>query len=371
MDVTDQILQQGTLVYSASDNTNPGQLSSAKTLNYSKGGSLQKADNLNVSVIPYKINYKDEVGLFGAENYYLKVNCKITGDVVLQCFTEVGWSCAFAEGFARSFASGTVTYYPPDQPGTGNQNPIDTARFHLANAQGTPYVTNTFNNNSQVSVGDIIYLNQYQSDPQGDPVPPNTFNYTWYYRDQNNLFPNNFLAIPGATSSTYTITNAYFDKHIGCNITYVDQAGFNNAWDTGPVFVATDPNPSGALPDYDNARIVDEVDIPNWNPGELLPDKLPDLGLDAYISVELIRKDTGNRFIDSHVDYRLYTQTGHEHPHDKMYIKSTDSFYIGIHARNTKRFVYEFECRIGNEYRPLASIADPTEIMRTNDRPSY
>ena len=371
MDVTDQILQQGTLVYSASDNTNPGQLASAKTLNYSKGGTLQKADKLDVSVIPYKINYKDEVGLFGSENYYLKVNCKITGDIVLQCFTEAGWSCAYAEGYEVSFPSGTVTYYSPGvQLG---QQPIDTARFQLVDSQGTAFNTNAGSNNSKVSVGDTLFLNQTQSDPQGDPVSPNTFNYAWYYRDSSNTFDsgNPAINIPGATNSTYTITDAYFDKHIGCLITYVDQAGFSEGWDTFTVFVDTDPSPPNNLPDYENAGIVDEVPIPNWNPGELLADKLPDLGLDAYISVELIRKDTGNMFIDSHIDYRLYTNAGQEHPHDKMYIKSTDTFYIGIHARNTKRFVYEFECRIGNEYRPLASIADPTEIMNTNDRPSY
>ena len=360
MDVTEQIRKQSNLVYSASDNTNPSQLASAKSLNYSHGATLQKPENLGVSVVPYKINYKDTIGLFGVENYFLKVNCAVTGDIVLQCFTEVGWSCAYVEGM--QLPTGTVTYYPPG--GTGQQ-PVDTARFELRDAPGGG--GNALSSTSQIAVGSTIYMHQTQTDPEGDPstfVP-----FSWYFRDVAND-PGEFTLITGETASSYTVDVSVFGKHVGCFVDYTDAGGNNDSWNAGTCFVATN---GSALPEYQNSTVNQNAQDSqaNFFSAALNSDTLPNIGADAYISVELIRKDSGNRFIDAHVDYRLYTQDGFEHPFDKMYIKPTDSFYIGIHGRNTKRLAYEFECKIGNEYRALSSIEDKSLIMNSVDRPSY
>jgi len=71
---------------------------------------------------------------------------------------------------------------------------------------------------------------------------------------------------------------------------------------------------------------------------------------DAYISVDLENLKTGNKYIDSWFDVRLYTAAREEHPYDKMYVRLNDHFYIGFHARNTRRLPYNVKCVIGQEY---------------------
>ena len=92
---------------------------------------------------------------------------------------------------------------------------------------------------------------------------------------------------------------------------------------------------------------------------------LPNIGLNrGYISVELENLKTGNQYIDDWLDIRLYTQSKEEHPFQKMYVRSKSYFYIGFHARNTKRLDYNVRCVIGNEYRSLESIENPQLVMR-------
>ena len=71
---------------------------------------------------------------------------------------------------------------------------------------------------------------------------------------------------------------------------------------------------------------------------------------DAFISVDLENLKTGNKYIDSWFDVRLYTADRKEHPYNKMYVRLKDHFYIGFHARNTKRLPYNVKCVIGQEY---------------------
>ena len=93
MDVTRQI-RRTNLKYGASDNTNPLGYSASKSLNLAKGPSINRPDNLEVSVVPYALNYKDTVGITGTENYYLKVTINIVGDIVKEFFEEEGWDAA-------------------------------------------------------------------------------------------------------------------------------------------------------------------------------------------------------------------------------------------------------------------------------------
>ena len=64
-DVTQRILDRHT-IYGASDNTQPAYSSANKSLNYAQGGSISSPELNNVSIIPFTLNYKDTVGLFGA-----------------------------------------------------------------------------------------------------------------------------------------------------------------------------------------------------------------------------------------------------------------------------------------------------------------
>jgi len=98
---------------------------------------------------------------------------------------------------------------------------------------------------------------------------------------------------------------------------------------------------------------------------------LPSIGSDAYLSVDLTNLKTSNIYNDANVDVRLYTNESEEHPYDLMYIKPSDYFYIGVHARTTRRLPYNIQIDIGNEYKSLESIDDKSYIMKGVDRPSY
>lgn len=83
MDVTDQVIKINQ-TYGASDNTNPAYYSSNKNLNYAKSSnSLTNARQENLTVIPYQINYKDSVGLSGAENVFVKLQLNIQNSLSL------------------------------------------------------------------------------------------------------------------------------------------------------------------------------------------------------------------------------------------------------------------------------------------------
>ena len=95
--------------------------------------------------------------------------------------------------------------------------------------------------------------------------------------------------------------------------------------------------------------LQDLTTVNTYEPAAILQNRLGTLS-DAYISVELENLKTGNKYIDSWFDVRLYTKDRMEHPYNKMYVRIKDFFYIGFHARNTKRLPYNVKCVIGQEY---------------------
>ena len=221
MDITQQILNNH-LVYGASDNTNPGGLSASRSLNYAKGASMQRPVTENVSVLPRRLKYADTVGLFGAENVFIKVDLDIidTGNL---CFEEPGWDCLKI----------TLGAFP---------------------------ITNTY------------YT--AEMDPDKDLTTVNT---------------------------------------------------------------------------YEPAQIVNG---------------LANL-VNPYVGVSIANLKTGNKYIDAWFDVRLYTKAREEHPYDEMYLPVSDYFYIGFHARNTKRLPYNVECLIGTGYKPKNEV-DPRLIAKVN-----
>ena len=220
MDVTTEI-QRNHIVYGASDHTAPGCLSASKSLNYAKGPTIINPDRTTISVIPSTLRYADTVGLFGAENYFLRVDLNITTEVVKACYEERYWQCA------------------------------------------------------------------------------NIDNY----------------------------------------------------------YVETDP-------DWDGAEITKTNDPKEiYDPFNIIENRLPVIG-NGYISIDLTNNKTNNRFIDDWLDIRLYTKDREEHPYNKMYVPLKSFFYIGVHARNTKRLPYDIMCQIGQEYISYDSIEDERYIMR-------
>ena len=93
----------------------------------------------------------------------------------------------------------------------------------------------------------------------------------------------------------------------------------------------------------------DLTTVNTFNPAELAGNTLTNKP-DAYVSVDLNNLKTGNKYIDAWFDVRLYNKTRQEHPYDKMYVRLNDYFYIGFHARNTRRLPYNVNCVIGQEY---------------------
>ena len=94
---------------------------------------------------------------------------------------------------------------------------------------------------------------------------------------------------------------------------------------------------------------LDLVTVNTYDPATLKENTVATKA-DAYISIDLENLKTGNKYIDSWFDVRLYNKAREEHPYDKMYVRLNDYFYIGFHARNTRRLPYNVKCVIGQEY---------------------
>ena len=73
IDVTEQIRLYNDL-YGGSDNTQAGGLAASKSLNYAPAPTMQQAQVVKTTVYPFTFKLVGQVGLFGAENYYVKVD---------------------------------------------------------------------------------------------------------------------------------------------------------------------------------------------------------------------------------------------------------------------------------------------------------
>ena len=202
--VENSIIQMG-----GSGSTNPAYYSSSRSLNYGRAtNSLNSAEPINVVAIPYMLKFKDSVGLFGAENIFIKIDLDIKS--------------------ARS-----------------------------------------------------VYSN--------NPFPQNGYIDVW-------------------TSPEDDIVNFY------------TPAMFDDFADLEPEN------------DYDPARISNDLS------------QIPD----PFIQIDLINLKTGNKFVDNWLDMRIYKPNGIEHPYDRIYLPLKTHFYIGFHARNTRRLPYNINLSIGS-----------------------
>ena len=90
---------------------------------------------------------------------------------------------------------------------------------------------------------------------------------------------------------------------------------------------------------------------------------------DAYVQIDLDNLRTGNKYIDAWLDVRLYQPSGQEHPYDRMYLPLKSHFYIGFHARNTRRLPYNVQVDIGRNLYAYLEI--PKSEQQYVVRPSY
>jgi len=93
---------------------------------------------------------------------------------------------------------------------------------------------------------------------------------------------------------------------------------------------------------------AEELDV-DYKSAALIRSEVPSIAR-PMVKVELKNLKTGNKYTDAWLDVRLYTMDRQEHPYDVMYLGKKDFFYIGFHARNTKRLPYNVECTIGEEF---------------------
>lgn len=206
-----------------SGSSRPEYLSPSKTLDFAKGSnSLLNANSTRITAIPQVLNYKDSVGLFGAENVFLKIDLDILNAVSI-----------FAGGGAP-----VNTYYP-------------------------------------------IVLD----------------------------FDNPDLDL-------------YYDP---------------------------------AVMDFK----LDQFTINSYEPAQI--DAKLDTVAQPLVSVNVQNLKTGNKYIDAWFDVRIYTKDRQEHPYDFMYIPPNSYFYLGFHARNTKRLPYNVSMAVGAQ---LVSGFDLTSEQR-------
>ena len=78
--VTDQIRRYHEL-YGGSDSTDQKSLAASKSLNYAKGATKQRATQIKVGVIVHTLKFVGQIGLFGAENAYARVQLDLANQI--------------------------------------------------------------------------------------------------------------------------------------------------------------------------------------------------------------------------------------------------------------------------------------------------
>ena len=91
---------------------------------------------------------------------------------------------------------------------------------------------------------------------------------------------------------------------------------------------------------------ADPITVNTYEPMQFVGNTIARIN-EIYIKIDLKNLKTGNKFVDNWLDIRLYNEACEEHPYDVMYVKGNRFFYIGFHARNTKRIPYNVDCVVG------------------------
>ena len=243
IDITDQIrLYHG--LYGGSDNTAAPGLAASKALNYAPAPTIQQAQPVSTTVYPFTFKLIGQVGLFGAENYYVRVDVDLRTPLNPE-FEEDGWEPAAID---VNSSSATINTYEAAK--------LD---FDL------------------------------------DPPPPGN---TQSLNDQN--LCTGYVTNPGEMPPI-VVYNCYMPA------------------------LLTDPIPTF------------------WDP---------------YVSVELKNLGTNNIYIDTWLETMLYTREREMWGYDKMYIRPKDTFYIGVHARNTRHLPYNIEVIVGEEYKQSSELSE-------------
>ena len=158
--------------------------------------------------------------------------------------------------------------------------------------------------------------------------------YALSYKDTVGLFgaENIFVKVQlDIQSATSAFTNVNIPENDYYPVWTFYETGVENFYDTGVFDFALDRSP---VNDYDPATISNDLSAFSK----------------PYVRIDLTNLKTGNKYIDSWFDVRLYTKDRIEYDYDTIYMGINDYFYLGFHARNTRRLPYNVKLEIGNEY---------------------
>lgn len=176
------------------------------------------------------------------------------------------------------------------------------------------------------------------------------------YQDATGLFgtENTFVRVnvkPLNPTAICFPENTYFCAELGTEtIDPSDEYTFDNGRN----------NPGQALT-FDNEDLVTRN---TYEGAQFIGSTIPVL-FNTHISVALKNLKTGNKYVDDWLDVRLYTANREEHPYDFMWIPLKSTFYVGFHARNTKRLPYNVEITVGEQIVNDFDIEDRRYIMRS------
>ena len=253
-DVTDQIIRYNEL-YGGSDNTAPSDLAASRSLNYAKSPTMQQAQRLKLTAFPFTFDFTGAVGLFGAENVYIRVDLDL--DIIIG-ETDFEYD---------DYTSAKITY--------GFVPPYDLYR------------------QAEITV-------------DADPPPPgNTETLNDLGRCQD------YLVNPEAPVSDWIIlTNCYIPAAITTAAPFVME--------------------------------------------------------NSLVSIDLKDLGVNNIYIDNWFETMLYTRDRRMWGYDKMYLHPKDTFYIGFHARNTRRLPYNVKCTVGEEYVADRNVKQRELVPFTN-----
>ena len=107
--------------------------------------------------------------------------------------------------------------------------------------------------------------------------------------------------------------------------------------------------------DYEPAQFINELTI---QPRSL-------------VKVDLNNLKTGNKYIDAWFDVSLYQKNREEHAYDIMYMPYNSYFYIGFHARNTKRLPYNVSMTVDGLYSEFDLTPEQSRFISSANSNSH
>ena len=105
-----------------------------------------------------------------------------------------------------------------------------------------------------------------------------------------------------------------------------------------------------ALFDFTLDRVIENQFEPSRISNDLSQYQRP------IINVVVRNNKSGNMYLDNWLDYQVYDKNKNPIDYDDFYIDTKSAFYLGFHARNTKRLPVNFSVEIGTQYVELASL---------------